>query len=176
MVYERIMNITPTSPEPDAAPQVALRLAELVARIVESIGGGAWWWCFLPGGRALRLWLRTFSRDFTALMQRIAAGLPPQEDPAAPAPIPRSPDRARPPAHREAAPAHPRRDSAHRAPMAAAPLPRDPSVTPRNPPARVPRLAFIARDFAPRWRPAPVPFCKRDPAGGETRALFVADS
>ena len=80
------------------------------------------------------------------------------------------------PAWREAAPAHPRRDSAHRAPMAAAPLPRDPSVTPRNPPARVPRLAFIARDFAPRWRPAPVPFCKRDPAGGETRALFVANS
>ena len=63
-----------TSPDlPHGEPHPALRLAEAVCALIAAIVGPSWLWCFLPGGRALRASMDQLARDFTALMQRIAA-------------------------------------------------------------------------------------------------------
>lgn len=54
--------------------------------LIAALGGGRWClWRFFPGGRALWAQMQAFSRDFTAVMARIAAGLP---EPAALPPAP----------------------------------------------------------------------------------------
>ncbi len=72
-----VMNNAPTSPEPtQGEPHPALRLAEAVCALLAAIAGPPWFWRFLPGGRALREGLQRLSRDFAALMHRIATAPP----------------------------------------------------------------------------------------------------
>ncbi len=73
------MNRVTIHPEPtQGEPHPAVRLAELVALIVTALCGGGWsLWRFLPGARAFRAQMQQMSRDFTALMHRLAS-LPPQ--------------------------------------------------------------------------------------------------
>ncbi|MCX7380893.1 MAG: hypothetical protein NT133_05605 [Alphaproteobacteria bacterium] len=126
------MNIATTSPEPNQAePHPALRLAEAVCALLAAIAGPSWLWRFLPGGRAMWEHLQHLSRDFVALMHRIATA------PPAP-PIIATPDTA--PASR-----HPRTPKGE--------------VRPRRfMHARQPRSATIAVSGAilPARRPAPM--------------------
>ena len=99
-----------TSPEPtQGEPHPAVRLAEVVCALIAAIVGPSWFWRFLPGGRAFRASMEKLSRDFAALMQRLAS-LPPAPLPA-PAQITATP---RPRATRPAAKPRPRRISAPR--------------------------------------------------------------
>ncbi len=114
-----------TSPElPHGEPHPALRLAEAVCALIAAIVGPSWLWCFLPGGRALRASMDQLARDFTALMQRIAATPLPPQNPSAPA-MP---------------PAHPQATCARRAPSARAnPTPSHPHrARPTSPPRHTP--------------------------------------
>ncbi len=159
-----------TSPEPtQGEPHPALRLAEAVAMLVAAIAGPSWFWCLFPAGRALRAQLQQMSRDFSALMQRLAAGHPtPAEHlPAAPSPAvsrPRAPRPAADPRPKSACPRRSRRPQAARAPAVAArapfpapprdqpfravPAPRPPVPWPRAGPAKPPGSAAPAHaDF-----------------------------
>ncbi len=71
------MNNTPTSPElPQGEPHPAVRLAEAVCALIAAIAGPSWFWRFLPGGRAFWAGMHQLARDFSALMQRLAAAPP----------------------------------------------------------------------------------------------------
>ncbi len=64
----------PPSPAPTPAePHSAARLAELVAALLGMILG-AWWWCLVPGGRAMQARLRRDGAAFVAVMRGIAEG------------------------------------------------------------------------------------------------------
>ncbi len=77
------MNSATTSPEPtQGEPHPAVRLAELVCALIAAIAGPAWFWRFLPGGRAMWAGLHQLGQDFAALMHRLAA-LPPSPAPLA---------------------------------------------------------------------------------------------
>ncbi len=67
------MTSATTSPErPHGEPHPAIRLAEAVCALIAAIAGPAWFWRFLPGGRALWASLHQLGQDFAALMQRLA--------------------------------------------------------------------------------------------------------
>ncbi len=80
------MNSAITSPElRPGEPHPAVRLAEVVCALIAAIAGPSWFWRFLPGGRAMWEGLQKMSRDFAALMHRLASAPPAMV--TAPAPI-----------------------------------------------------------------------------------------
>jgi hypothetical protein len=158
-------------PRPDP-PSPAARLAEAITLLVGAILGGPWGlWRFFPAARRLRREMEQFARDFAALMDRLAAGLPelpPQPAaPAAPvaAPAPRA-ARPRGPSRRRAR-AQTSRTRPQPAPISATPSPRPPvaharedapsfpAFPPPQPDPPVPRprrpmrAAVVPRRFAP---------------------------
>ncbi len=159
------MNTPPPSPEPtQGEPHPAVRLAEIVGLIVTAICGGRWsLWRLLPGGRAFRAQMQALSRDFTALMHRLAAGLPAPTHKPTPEPprqsAPRSPASQRPKSVR-APTARPRRPSAVGATVPKAqPVRQALPAPPRDQPFR----AFPPPQPEPPWPRAIRSLRKRHP-------------
>lgn len=70
------MNTAPHAPVPSLPEQhPAMLLAELVGLILGALGRRLWLWRLFPGGAALWAQLQQLGRDFTAIMQRVAAGV-----------------------------------------------------------------------------------------------------
>ncbi len=157
-----------TSPElPQGEPHPAVRLAEAICALIAAIAGPSWFWRFLPGGRAFWEGMHQLSRDFAALMHRLAAA-----PPTPPAPVGLAPKRRRSTRTGEVRPRHGVRRRPRSIPTAPTPRMRAARPAPDHTPP-MPRVP-IAMPHPASTRPAQSSISKSSESPArETRAHFV---